>query len=128
LFVGRPIILTGKFDKMPSEPIRLRGRAGRERVEWTPKHLTENEQNHPGIPTVWARAKIASIDDRLAYGFPFRGAANIKQLALDYNLLSQYTAFVAVDSSQRTAGRRGTRVPVAVPVPDGVRYDTTVDD
>jgi Ca-activated chloride channel family protein len=52
--------------------------------------------------------------------------ARIKQVALDYGLMSEYTAFVAVDASKRTSGRFGTTVPVAVPVPDGVRYDTTV--
>jgi Ca-activated chloride channel homolog len=128
LFVGRPVILTGKFEKMPSEPIRIRGRAGRQRIEWTVNDGWNREQNHAGLPAIWARAKIASLDDRMAYGTPFRGPAQIKQLALDYNLVSSYTAFVAVDSSRRTAGRRGTRVPVAVPVPDGVRYSTTVDD
>ena len=40
--------------------------------------------------------------------------------------MSAYTAFVAVDSSQVTAGDHGTTVNVPVPVPDGVRYDTTV--
>jgi Ca-activated chloride channel family protein len=52
----------------------------------------------------------------------------IRQLALDYNLMSAYTSFVAVDSTHRTAGSRGTTVPVAVPVPEGVRYETTVDE
>ena len=36
------------------------------------------------------------------------------------------TAFVAVDSMNRTSGDYGTTVPMPVPVPEGVRYDTTV--
>lgn len=55
-------------------------------------------------------------------------AGEIRQLALDYGLLSAFTAFVAVDASRRTEGEHGVTVPVAVPVPDGVRYDTTVTD
>ena len=43
-------------------------------------------------------------------------------------LMSAYTAFVAVDSSRRTEGRTGTTVPVAVPVPEGVKYETTVEE
>jgi Ca-activated chloride channel family protein len=42
--------------------------------------------------------------------------------------MSAYTAFVAVDSKTRTTGDHGTTVPVAVPVPEGVKYETTVDD
>ena len=37
-----------------------------------------------------------------------------------------YTSFVAVDSKTRTQGVYGTTVHVAVPVPQGVRYETTV--
>ena len=42
--------------------------------------------------------------------------------------MSAYTAFVAVDSTQTTAGDHGVTVAVPVPVPEGVRYDTTVQD
>ena len=33
---------------------------------------------------------------------------------------------VVVDSLSQTAGDHGTTVPVAVPVPEGVRYETTL--
>ena len=55
-------------------------------------------------------------------------AATIEQTALDYNLMSAHTAFVAVDSTGRTQGDHGTTVGVAVPVPQGVRYETTVQE
>ena len=42
--------------------------------------------------------------------------------------MSAYTSFVAVDASGRTVGDYGTTVSVAVPVPDGARYDTTVQE
>lgn len=41
---------------------------------------------------------------------------------------SAYTSFVAVDSKTRTQGVYGTTVHVAVPVPQGVRYETTVQE
>ena len=52
----------------------------------------------------------------------------IKQVALQYGLMSAYTAFVAVDSLTRTTGDFGTTVAIPVPVPEGVRYDTTVQE
>ena len=50
----------------------------------------------------------------------------IRTTALEYGLMSAYTSFVAVDASERTAGDRGTTVNQSVPVPNGVRYDTSV--
>jgi Ca-activated chloride channel homolog len=52
----------------------------------------------------------------------------IKQVALDYGLMSPFTAFIAVDSTHITEGSEGTTVPVAVPVAEGVKYKTTVDE
>ena len=52
----------------------------------------------------------------------------IKQVALDYGLMSAFTAFIAVDSTRQTEGTEGTTVPVAVPVPEGVKYHTTVPE
>ena len=54
-------------------------------------------------------------------------ARKIRQLALDYNLMSAYTSFVAVDATRRTKDSFGTTVHHAVPVPEGVSYRTTVD-
>jgi Ca-activated chloride channel family protein len=78
------------------------------------------------LPSLWARMKIASLTD---LGLRERGAdtgAQIRALALEFGLISQFTAFLAVDSTSVTAGDHGVTVPVAVPVPHGVRYDTTV--
>jgi Ca-activated chloride channel family protein len=55
-------------------------------------------------------------------------APAIKQLALDYSLMSAFTAFVAVDSASQTRGERARTVPVAVPVPEGVSYHKTVEE
>ena len=54
-------------------------------------------------------------------------ANEIKATALQHQLISDYTSFVAVDGTQRTAGDHGTTVRQAVPVPAGVRYETTVE-
>ena len=67
----------------------------------------------------------------LARGFHIPGALEelprqIKQVALDYGLMSAFTAFVAVDSTRRTKGTGAATVPVAVTVPEGVNYETTV--
>ena len=82
---------------------------------------------HPGVPLVWARTYIADLANRATYSRDADELAQqIQQVALEYGLMSAYTAFVAVDSLTRTAGDHGTTVHVPVPVPEGVRYETTV--
>ena len=71
---------------------------------------------------------MADLADRSLYESRKKFPPLIKQLALDYGLMSAYTAFLAVDSAKRTEGETGTTVHVAVPVPEGVQYKTTVKE
>ena len=134
LIVGRPVILTGRYQlpegRRPADTrIRITGRAGGRDVGIdVPVDLADAKGDHPGIRSVWARMKIADLANQRTHTRDPGGelASEIKQVALDYSLMSAYTAFVAVDSRTRTAGDHGTTVHVPVPVPEGARYDTTV--
>jgi Ca-activated chloride channel homolog len=72
--------------------------------------------------------KIADLLEQSRYEPSPYMAKKVKDVALEYRLLSPFTAFIALDASRRTLGEQGTTVPVAVPVPDGVRYETTVSE
>src|SRR5690606_2217489 len=110
--------------------IRIRGFAGEHELSIPVAVNAEilDEQSHPAIEKIWARRSLmelmnrATLDAALTQQLPDR----IKSVALAHGLMSAYTAFIAVDSSYRTEGAYGTIVPVAVPVPEGVRYETTV--
>jgi Ca-activated chloride channel homolog len=128
LFVGRPVVVTGRYRGNPDDTIvRVRGKVGGEAREIPLAVNGADPKNaHAGIAPVWARMKIADLGDRATYESNADLAGQIKQTALDYGLMSAFTAFVAVDSTQRTAGDHGTTVMTPVPVPEGVRYETTV--
>ena len=129
LFVGRPVILAGRFRGAGPAPIRVTGRvAGQPAVLDIDCDPGDPGAPCTGLPGVWARMKIADLAGRMAVDPDETLPAQIKQVALDYGLLSAFTAFVAVDTTRRTQGDQGTTVPVAVPVPDGVRYETTVKE
>lgn len=133
LFVGRPVILTGKFTGPLSgrgdATVKVRGKVGGEMREITlPVNLEDGAATHAGIKSVWARGKIADLFDRTTYESNPDLPAEVKQVALEHGLMSAYTAFVAVDSSMKTAGNHGTTVAMPVPVPEGVRYETTVPE
>lgn len=126
LFVGRPIIVTGRFDGTPTGPRVLGVAAGRQFAISVAPPGQESSPSHPALPAVWARMKIASWSDPLRDGDGALAAETVRKLALDYNLVSAFTAFVAVDAAHRTPGEPGVAVPVAVPVPEGVSSKRTV--
>jgi Ca-activated chloride channel family protein len=129
LWVGRPVILTGKFNGPGDATVKVRGKVGGETREIAiPVNFDDRVANHAGIKSVWARGKIADLYDRTTYEGNPDLPAEVKQVALEHGLMSAYTAFVAVDSSTKTAGEHGTTVAVPVPVPAGVRYETTVPE
>jgi Ca-activated chloride channel family protein len=128
LFVGRPVILSGRFEGTGETTIKVKGRVGNEVAEMVvPVNVGEATAAHKAIPAVWARTKIADLADRSVWDVEAQELpAQVRQVALEYGLMSPYTAFVAVDSLTRTAGTHGVTVHVPVPVPEGVRYETTV--
>jgi Ca-activated chloride channel family protein len=129
LFVGRPLIVTGRFTGRKNTTIQIAGQVGNvDKQVRIPVSFDDAAATHPGIACVWARKKIEQLANRATYDRAAGLATKIKQVALEYSLMSAYTAFVAVDSTRRTAGDHGVTVAVPVPVPDGVRYDTTVQD
>lgn len=129
LFVGRPVVLTGRFEGELDRAIRITGRAGGRTINIVlPPDQRGEREPHPALASVWARAKIADLYDQLQWDPDEALVEAIKQTALRYQLMSEFTAFVAVDSLTRTAGEFGTTVGVPVPVPEGVKYETTVQE
>jgi len=128
LFVGRPVILTGRFQGEATAPIRVTGKVSSERFDLSVPVDQETTAAHKALPSVWARMRIADLADESTYAPNAEIPDQIKRVALDYGLMSAFTAFVAVDSSRLTEGTEGTTVPVAVPVPEGVKYSTTVPE
>ena len=127
MFVGRPVVVTGKF-LGSAGTVTLTGRADDRSYSQAITNVDSNEGNAP-VARIWARLRIADLADRQAMsGDPYGEFENsILSTALEHQLMSQYTSFVAVDTSRRTEGDHGTTVHQALPVPNGVRYDTTVD-
>lgn len=128
LYSGRPLIVSGRFRGQVPSTIRLTGS-----VDGRPSSASLDAvldtPSQPGIAFVWARRKLAELTDEALVHRRFKDSAwraEVTRLALLHGLMSDFTAFLAVDSSQRTAGDHGIQVPVPVPVPEGVRYETAV--
>ena len=118
-------MVTGRFDGDRRTTVRVAGRAaGRMQTIDVAADPTDARNQHEALAQIWARTKIGDLSDRLLRGEDRAG--DILAVALRYGLASDYTSFIAVDATQRTAGTHGTTVVQPVPVPEGVNFDTTV--
>ena len=127
LWGGRPVVITGRItgDAVPN--ITVHGRIAGQPASIEVPIAADAAAQRPAIAQIWARMKILDIADRSLWAAqPDELYDQIKRVALEYSLMSKFTAFVAVDSSRVTEGDHGVTVVQPVPVPAGVQYDTTV--
>ncbi len=78
------------------------GLGGSEKEIRIPVEFDRSAPTHPGLACVWARKRIEDLATRTAYDMNPDLPGEIKQVALQYGLMSAYTAFVAVDSTRTT--------------------------
>jgi Ca-activated chloride channel family protein len=126
LFVGRPVLMHGRYTGSGETTVRVRGEAGGQRVEMKIDVDLDGDVARKALPLIWARSELQHIGDQLAQqqdeSLEHRGL----DLALNYNLVSSWTSFVAIDAAE-VVDEPGTRTEtVPVPVPEGVNHDTTV--
>ncbi|MFH0910435.1 MAG: VIT domain-containing protein [Planctomycetota bacterium] len=129
LFAGRPLLITGKYECDKPSEIRVTGREGKETISYALSLQTDEEETErEGIRTLWARCRIADLSVREISNPTPELKKEVTDTSLAYKLLCRYTAFLAVDGSAPTEGGQGLSVAVPVPVPEGVKYETTVQE
>jgi Ca-activated chloride channel family protein len=121
VFVGQPLVLSGHYSAAGSGVVTVTGKQGGRSVAFSVPVTFPERHAHPAIATVWARAKIAELSRGLIRRADPAAERSILALSLDYRILTQLTAFVAVDDSRVTAGGDAKRVVVPVEVPDAAR-------
>lgn len=129
LFANQPLVLFGKKTDKINGNLRITGVAvGGNRYEKT-LPVNFNSNGNSAIAQLWGRAKIKDLMNQMFGGETKSGVDAVTETALNYRLLSQYTAFVAVSEEVRV-NPDGTRQRVQVPVelPQGVSYDGIFGD
>lgn len=98
LFASQPLVLYGRKDDASSGKLKITGTvAGGKLYE---KVLDVNFQQVGGnnaIAQLWGRSRIKDLMNEMYGRETNQGVEAVTNTALDYNLLSKYTAFVAVD-------------------------------
>ena len=124
LFAEQPLVLFGRKADRIAGNLHITGiAAGGHRYAKT-FNLTLAEAGNPAIAQLWGRARIKDLMKQMVGYETKAGVEAVTQTALTYQLLSQYTAFVAVSEDVRV-DPEGKSVSVQVPVemPEGVSYE-----
>jgi len=126
VFVERPIIVFGKYKGKAEGSVKLSGFSGSTPYTTRINLTSATTGNNEALRYLWARNKIKYLDDFAGY-FDDNEQQNgtqrineVTQLGLRYNLLTQYTSFIAVDSVIRNKTGSNEKVKQPLPLPAGV--------
>ncbi len=126
LFAQRPLVLMGKFRGELKGAIEIEGLAasGAVRLPIDVAQAAQATDAHAmptgGLKYLWARSRIAQLGDTTKLGADEALAREITALGLKYNLLSDYTSFIAIDKVVRNPGGNAHGVDQPSPLPEGV--------
>ncbi|MDF5725613.1 MAG: VIT domain-containing protein [Rhizonema sp. PD37] len=123
LFAQQPLVLFGRKQDRASGNLRVVGMAAGDKAYEKVFHLIF-AQTETAIAQLWGRARIKDLMNQMFNCETKVGVEAVTQTALTYQMLSQYTAFVAVSEEVRV-NSLGESISVQVPVemPEGVSYE-----
>jgi len=114
LYAGQPLVVLARLNNT-SGLVTLAGRSGS--GYW----LRQQElpgSNSPGVSQLWARAKVEALLDGRGRAAPAEVHDEVLSTALDYRLLTPFTALLAVDKTPARPGHLTSQqhaVPVLLP-------------
>lgn len=125
LFSAQPLILFARYERPGEGVVTLQGEMdGVPYWEEVRLALPDWNPDNGSLASVWAREKIKHLMLEQVAGRVASIEEQVTNLALDYNLMSQYTSFVAVDEII-PAGSSTTlpkTIAIPVPMPEGVSF------
>jgi len=121
LFAARPLVIVGKYHGEPAGEIVVTGYTGQGRFERRIQvTLSQVNPANDALSFLWARERVALLSD---YGLA-RGSDDnrreVTELGLKYNLLTEFTSFVAIDQRVRRQDGAIETVKQPLPLPQGV--------
>lgn len=129
LFASQPLILKGRYAKAGDGVVTIRGNTANGPYERAVMvTLPKRAEEHDVLAPLWARTKIASIMETdwlgAQHGQPRPDVkAAVTTLGLNYNLVTQYTSFVAVENKVINESGQVRTIETPVEMTDGVSYE-----
>ncbi|NEQ10484.1 MAG: after-VIT domain-containing protein [Moorea sp. SIO4E2] len=108
----------------PTGTLRITGTRGDGSYYQKRFNLNFDQANNPAIAQLWGRARIKHLMQQMLSCETKAGVEAVTETALSYQLLCQYTAFVAVSDQVPVAGESHLiSMQVPVTIPEGVNWE-----
>jgi Ca-activated chloride channel family protein len=121
LLAQRPVIVFGKWRGPVTGTFELYGKTGRgEYVTRLDVAGSQPDEANRALRYLWARSRIAELSDYGSKNVSDESVKDITSLGLKYNLLTQYTSFIAVREEVRNPLGPAHDVNQPLPLPLGV--------
>ncbi|MBD2517668.1 after-VIT domain-containing protein [Nostoc sp. FACHB-973] len=124
LFCEQPLVLFGRQQDKASGNLQISGIAAGGKQYQKTFHLIFKETGNLAVAQLWGRACIKDLMNQMVSFETKAGVEAVTETALTYQLLSQYTAFVAVSDDVRVEPRSEyLSMQVPVEMPQAVSYE-----
>lgn len=124
LFANRPVVIYGKYKGKANGEITLKGKRGKQKYTQTINVAKVSADAENGaLRYLWARDRIRTLNDYNGLQMNEDTKKEITNLGINYNLLTEYTSFVAVDKQVVNKDGKTTTVKQPLPMPEGVSND-----
>jgi hypothetical protein len=129
LFDAKPLVIHGRYRTPGAGAVTIRGRTGAGVYQRSfALDLPPQADGHDVIATIWARAKVEQVSaphlNTIQEGqAPEPVRQELIALGERFQILTQFTSFVAVEKSRLTIEGKPVLVAVPIEMPEGVSYE-----
>ena len=121
LLAERPLLVFGKYRGQAQGNIEVSGTTGAGHFQNAlALSSAVADPSNEALRYLWARHRIAELSDLSGSTVPGRTATQITDLGVKYNLMTEYTSFVAIDHRVRNVCGKLVTVRQPLPLPAGV--------
>ena len=124
LFSEQPLVLFGRKQDAVAGELQVNGIAVGGEIYQETFPINFAESGNVAVAQLWGRQKIKHLTNQM-FDYEKKSMVDqVTQTALSYQLLSEYTAFVAVSEEVRVEpGGKSISVEIPVEMPEGVSYE-----
>ncbi|MBF0344886.1 MAG: VWA domain-containing protein [Nitrospirae bacterium] len=117
----RPIVVFGKWRGAATGQITLKGETGKgSYVQRFDVSKTNPAETNSALRYLWARKRVELLSDYNKLSLDAARVKEVTELGLKYNLLTDYTSFIAIDTQVRLKDDKAVTIRQPLPLPKGV--------